>query len=186
MQLQQFARFAELFEDFLHARRVGTVILFDSIFDLLGRRNHNIDIFAQGKTEVLSRAKIERINQCDAQCISAHSNRKRAVQPGQPARNQAHNFRRDFLFAKIDIFRSEPISDGLVKAALIDKAAIDHGLGDGFSVELRFVKNVIGLRRLQHVLLDKKLRDLFVVHGLGESLLVKPLNRLLTDVSDCN
>jgi hypothetical protein len=179
--LQQLARFAELFEDFLDARCVSAVILFDSIFDLLGRRNDNIDLFAQGKTEVLSRAKVERINQCDAQNVPAHSNRKRAVQPRQPARNQAHNFRRYFPFAKIDLFRPEPISNGLVKAALIDKATIDHGLSNSFSVELRFVENVIGLRPLQHLLLDKKLSDLFVVHGLGESL-----NRLLTDVSDCN
>src|SRR4030095_6560628 len=36
-QLQRFTGFAELLEDFLHARRVGAVILLDQVLDLVRR-----------------------------------------------------------------------------------------------------------------------------------------------------
>ena len=77
--MQESAGFAELFEDFLHARRIGAVKLFDPIFDLFCWRDHNIDIFAQGKAKVLRGAEIERIDQRDAQCVPAYSNRQRAM-----------------------------------------------------------------------------------------------------------
>ena len=133
-QLQESAGFAELFEDLLHARRIGAVILLDPVFNLFGRSDHNIDIFAQGKAQVLRGAGIKWINQRDAQGASAYSNRKRPVQPRQTTWNQTQNFRGDFRFRQIDIFRSEPIGDRFIKAPLINKAAIDHGLRDCFPV----------------------------------------------------
>ncbi len=108
--------------------------MFDPIFDLFGRRDHNIDIFAQGKAKVLRGAEIERIDQRDAEGVSAYSNRQRTMQPRQTARNQTQNFRSNFLSCKIDKFRGQAIGDGLVKAELIDKAAIDHGLRDCFAI----------------------------------------------------
>src|SRR6266481_10209521 len=36
-QLQRFTGFSELLEHFLHARRVGAVILLDQLLDLVGR-----------------------------------------------------------------------------------------------------------------------------------------------------
>ena len=47
---------------------------------------------------------------------------------------------------------------------LVNKPAIDHGLGDGFAIQVRFVENIVCLRRLQDVLLNEKLGDLFIVH----------------------
>jgi hypothetical protein len=86
------------------------------------------------------------------------------MQSGEPAWNHAQNFRSDFRVAKIDKLGAKRVGDGLVKTELIDIAAVDHGLRNGFSVELDFVQHVLGLRGLKHTLLDEKLRDLFVVH----------------------
>ena len=66
---------------------------------------------------------------------------------------------------KIDIFGPERVGDCLIKSVRIDKAAVHHGLRDGFSIQGRFVQNIVRLRRLQDVLLDEDFSDLFVVHG---------------------
>ncbi len=55
-------------------------MFFDPIIDLLGRRDHNIDIFAKGEAEIFSRARVERIGESNAQSVSAQTNRKCAVQ----------------------------------------------------------------------------------------------------------
>ena len=57
-----------------------------------------------------------------------------------------------------------------MKAVLIYKAAINHRLGDAFSVQVRLIQHVFRLRRLQDVLLDEKFSDLLVVHQLVAAL----------------
>jgi hypothetical protein len=140
-------------------------MLFDAIFDLFRRDDDNINVFAEGEAKILGRARIERINQRNAQRVAGHPNRKRAMETGQAAWNQLQDLGPDLSLAKIDILGSERVSDGLVKSVLVDKAAIHHGLGDGFSIQARFVENVLDLRGLQNMLLDEKFGDLFVVHG---------------------
>ena len=120
-------------------------MLFEPVFDLFGRRDDNIDIFAEREAKVLRRARIQWINQRDLQCVAAHSNRQRAVQPSQSARNQTQNFRRNFFLTKIDIFRPECVGDGLIKAGLIDITTIDHGLRDRLAVQIDFVQHVFRL-----------------------------------------
>ena len=68
---------------------------------------------------------------------------------------------------EVDILRAEGIGDGLVEAVLVDKAAVDHGLGNGLAVQARLVEDVIGLGGLEDVLLDEKFGDLFIVHGFS-------------------
>ena len=86
------------------------------------------------------------------------------MKPGQPARYQTQDLRCDFFSGKIDKLGSQSIGDGLIKTEFIDEPAVDHRLGDRFAVELGFIEHVVDLRRLQHVLLDKKFGDLFVIH----------------------
>ena len=86
------------------------------------------------------------------------------MQPRQTARDHLDMLAWNFALVKIDEFRPESVGDCLVKTVLIDKAAIDHGLGNGLAVQAGFIQNVIRLRRLQDVLFDEKLGDLFVVH----------------------
>src|SRR4029434_3038475 len=88
------------------------------------------------------------------------------MQPRQTVRNQFQNRRRNLLVAKIDIFGAEGPGDCLIETVLIDKAAIDHRLDDGLAVPIRLIENVLTLRRLKNVLLNKKLGDLFLVHQL--------------------
>ena len=162
--LQQLAGFAELLEDVLHARRLAAVILFDQVLDLIGRRDDNIDIFAKREPQVLARAQIERIDQRKADGVTEQPDRQRAMQPRQSARDQPQNLGRNLAIGKIDKFGAEPFGDGLIKTEFIDEPAVDHRLGDRFAVELGFIEHVVDLRRLQHVLLDKKFGDLFVIH----------------------
>src|SRR5262249_39042103 len=61
-QLQELARFPELLEDVLHARCIRAVILLDQLFDLLWRRNDDLDVFTERETKILSRVEIERIH----------------------------------------------------------------------------------------------------------------------------
>src|SRR6266704_1734982 len=61
-QLEKLASFAKLFEDFLHVRRVGSVILLDQLLDLLGRRNHDLNVFAERETKVFRGMKIKWIS----------------------------------------------------------------------------------------------------------------------------
>src|SRR5437773_5733187 len=65
-QLQKLAGFAELLEDLLHARRVGSVMLLDQFFDLLGRRNHDLNVFTERETKVFRGMKIKWISKRDS------------------------------------------------------------------------------------------------------------------------
>src|ERR1043166_7855317 len=65
-QLQKFPSFAELLENFFHARRLGAVILLDQLFDLFGRRNHYLDVFTERETKVVRSMEIKRIDQRDS------------------------------------------------------------------------------------------------------------------------
>ena len=56
--------------------------------------------------------------------------------------------------------RSDPFSDGAIKSGFIHEPAIHHRLHDGFAVLLRFGQDIVGLRFLQNVLIDKKIEDL--------------------------
>ena len=87
-QLQKFASLTELLEDVLHARRLGAVMLFDAFLDLLGWRDDDINVLAKSETKIFARAQIERINQSDANGIADQSNRQRAMQPRQAARDE--------------------------------------------------------------------------------------------------
>src|SRR5437773_11089796 len=64
-QLQKLTDLPELLENLLHASRVGAVIPLDLIFDLLGRRNDDVNLFAEREAKILRRAIIERINERD-------------------------------------------------------------------------------------------------------------------------
>ena len=166
-QLQKLASFTELFEDLLHVRGIGAVILPDQIFDLLRWRNDHVNVFTEREAKILCRVLIERINQRDTQRITAHFNRKRAVQPCQSAGNETQHFGRDFVLDKIDKVEAEPISNCLIKAEFIDEAAIDHRLFNRFSIQLSLTQNIFHLRRLQDLLFNEELRYLFVVHISG-------------------
>ena len=92
-----FAGFAELLENVLHARGVGAVILLDPLFDLLGRRNDDVDVFAEREAKIFRRAQIERIDAARRECVfrSAQSAERRCNR-ARPAGNQAQNLRREF------------------------------------------------------------------------------------------
>ena len=62
-QLQRFSGFAELLQHFLHAGRIGAVILLDQLFDLLGRRNNNLNVFAERKTQILRDVQIKGVGE---------------------------------------------------------------------------------------------------------------------------
>ena len=70
-QCHQLAGFAELLEDVLHAGGVGPVIAFDSILDLLRRRNDDVDVFAEREAQIFRGAQIERIDQRDCENVFA-------------------------------------------------------------------------------------------------------------------
>src|SRR6266446_6602877 len=65
-QLQKLASFAELLENFIHAGGIAAVMLLDQFFDLLGRRNHYLNVFTERETEVLCSMGIKRIDQRDS------------------------------------------------------------------------------------------------------------------------
>src|SRR6266566_2297100 len=90
-QLQKLAGLPELFENLLHARRIGAVIPLDLIFDLFGRRNDDVNFFAEREAKILRSAMIERINESDMQYVAAYFDRQGTVQPSQSARNQTQN-----------------------------------------------------------------------------------------------
>ena len=92
------------------------------------------------------------------------------MEAGQTARNQSQDLGRDLFITQIDIFRSECVGDGLVKAVFIDKSAINHCLSNALPIQAYFVKDVVDLGRLQDVLLDEEFGDLFVVHGRSRFL----------------
>ena len=144
-QLQKLADLPELFENLLHARGIGAVIPLDLIFDLFGRRNDDVNFFAEREAKVLCRTKIERVNERDIQCVAVHFDRQRAVQPGQSARNQTQNFRRDFALGQVNEVGAETLSDRLIKAVLVDEAAVDHCLRDSFSIQVRLIQHVFDL-----------------------------------------
>ena len=87
------------------------------------------------------------------------------METGQAARNQAEDLRCDIESAEIEIFGAEGVGDCLVEPMVVNKPAIDHGLRDGLAVERNFIENIVCLRRLQDMLLDEKLGNLFIVHG---------------------
>src|SRR5436853_62055 len=80
--------------------------------DSLGRGDGAFDIFSERETQIFRRARLEWIAERDAQCISAQTNRQRAMEARQAARNQFQNRWRDFLVGKIDIFGAERFGDG--------------------------------------------------------------------------
>src|SRR5207247_5062846 len=59
----------------------------------------------------------------------------------------------------------DPLRNGAIKAGFIHEAAVDHRLHDGLAVLLRFGQDVVSLRFLQYVLIDKKIEDLLVIHS---------------------
>ena len=61
-----------------------------------------MDVLAQREAKIFRGAQIERIDQRDAERVVAHADRQRAMQPREAGRNQAQDFRRDFVFGKID------------------------------------------------------------------------------------
>ena len=166
-QRHQLARFAELLEDVLHAGGVGAVVALDPIFDLLGRRDDDMDVFAEREAEIFRRAQIERIDQRDAR---ARCPRRRSAARDGGGRDRRESIVEsaaiNLALGKIDEFRPERVGDDSIESALIDEAAIDHRLCDRFSVQrCASCRDVVGLRRLQDVLLDERDRRLVVVRS---------------------
>ena len=123
-----------------------------------------LHIFPKREAKIFGCAQVERIGQRYAQGMIAHGNRQRAMQSRQAAGNEPQDFRSDVVIRQLDEIRPERVGNDLIKAALIHKAAIDQGLLDGFAIELRFLQNVLDLRRLQHLLFDEDIGDLLRVH----------------------
>jgi hypothetical protein len=71
------------------------------------------------------------------------------------------------LLAQIEEFSAKAIGNRFIKARLINETPIDHGLRDGFAVQLYFAQHIVRLRRLQDALLDKEFGELFFSHGLS-------------------
>ena len=145
-------------------------MLLDEFFDLLGRRNHDLNVSTECETEVLRGMEIKRIDQRNSHRGCAHFNWKRAVQPSHPTGNKPHNFRRNLASGQIDEVGADAAGDCLIKARLIDEAAVDHRLCDRFSVQFHFAQHVFGLRRLEHTLLNEKFCELFILHGSVKTL----------------
>src|SRR5438445_13629217 len=59
-ELQELASFAELFENFLRTRRIGSVVLLDQILDLTGRRDDYMDVCVEREAEIICSVCIER------------------------------------------------------------------------------------------------------------------------------
>ena len=158
--VHQLARFAELLEDILHAGGVGAVVAFDPIFDLFGRRDDDVDVFAEREAEIFRRAQIERIDQRDPQSVVGKADRQRAMQAGPgPLGINRQNSGGISRSVRSTNSVAERIGDRLIKSGFIDEAAVDHRLRDGLAVQVRFLQNVIRLRWLQDVLFDKKIGD---------------------------
>src|SRR6266705_1482996 len=49
-QLQKFPSFAELLENLIHAGGIAAIMLLDQFFDLIGRRNHYLNVFTERET----------------------------------------------------------------------------------------------------------------------------------------
>src|SRR5262249_39968205 len=167
--------FTELLEYFLHARRVGAVILLDQLLYLLWRRHDYLNVFAKCEAQVLTDMQIKWIDESRAQRRFAHVNRQAAGQPSKTAGNQTKNFGRNFILTEIDEFSAKAIGNRFVEARLINEATIDHGLRDGFAVQFYFAQYVVRLRRFQHTLLDKKFGELFFSHRFVEALEIETL-----------
>jgi hypothetical protein len=86
------------------------------------------------------------------------------MQSGKSAGDQFHHAGRYLAVGQIYKIRAQSGRNRLVKPLFINESAIDHRLSDALPVHRDLVQNVISLRRLQNVLLDEKLGDLFVVH----------------------
>ena len=54
-------------------------MLLDQVFDLIRRRNDDVDVFTEREAKIFRGVKIEWINERNAQCSSAHLNRESAV-----------------------------------------------------------------------------------------------------------
>src|SRR6266480_241523 len=66
-QLHQLADFAELLEHFLHAGGVASVENPDPVLDLFDRRDHDLDVASQRKTQIFRGAWFQRIGQSNSQ-----------------------------------------------------------------------------------------------------------------------
>src|SRR5437667_6346240 len=66
-QLQKLASFAELLENLIHAGGIAAIMLLDQFFDLIGRRNHYLNVFTERETEVLCSMGIKRLGQRDSE-----------------------------------------------------------------------------------------------------------------------
>jgi hypothetical protein len=66
-QLHQLADFAELLEHFLHAGGVAAVENLDPLLDLFDRRDHDLDVATQRKTQIFRGARFQRIGQSNSQ-----------------------------------------------------------------------------------------------------------------------
>ncbi len=62
----ELARFAELLQDVLHAGGVFAVVFAEPFLDLQAGRENDLDVATQGKTEILDRLGIERIDERDS------------------------------------------------------------------------------------------------------------------------
>ena len=61
------------------------------------------------------------------------------MKPGKARRNQLQDFRRDFVFGEIDEVSSKRVGNDLIKAALVDKTAVDQGLFHTLAVYVRLL-----------------------------------------------
>ena len=114
-------------------------------YHLLGGSYDNMDVFPKREPKVFGCAHIQRIHQRYAQRVIDYGDRQSAVKSCQTARDQPQDLRRNFLVRKIKEIGAECVGDDLIKAALIDKAAVDQGLLDAFAVQVRLLQNVISL-----------------------------------------
>ena len=113
----QLAGFAELLEDVLHAGGVGAVVALDPLFDLLGRGDDDVDVFAEGEAQIFRRARIERIDQRDLQHVIRETDRQERDAAGPDRPESIFRMRGiNLAIGKIDEFRPERVGDGSIKS----------------------------------------------------------------------
>src|SRR5207244_1629722 len=66
-----------------------------------------------------------------------------------------------------------PVLHRLVKSGFIHEAAVDQRLHTGLAVLLRFGQDIVGLRFLQNVVIDKKIEDLLVIHQFTSAIVTE-------------
>jgi hypothetical protein len=156
---------AKLGENIVHARDVRTVMFFDQILDLINRRDHQLDVAIERKTERLERLRVQRVGDRELDRLPFGAERKRLVQDREARRQQFEQLGRRIEPAQIDIIGAERIGDHLIKLFLRANPVIDHHFDERFAGMIDFVGDILRLSLIDEALFDEDIENLFNVHG---------------------